>query len=131
MMDAGDSTQGVAAVEVAHERAPRQAPAFFHGAFTGVALAAVVAQVWLAVQLEPLRGAYKDMAAAALPFVLKSWWLWGAPVAGAVAVVGLMAVRPRTVAAYVVAAAVLVGVAIATWHLAYAPLWDVAGNIQE
>ncbi len=130
-MDAGDSAQGVAAVEVAHERAARPAPTFFHGAFAGVAIAAVIAQVWLAVQLEPLRGAYKDFGTATLPFTLKTWWLYGAPAVGFVAVAGLVVTRPRHVAVYAVVAAILVAAAVATWHLAYAPLWSLAPNISE
>jgi hypothetical protein len=130
-MDPADSAPSVGAVEVAHERAPAASPTFFHGALAGVAVAAVIAQAWLAVQLEPLRGAYKEMGTAALPFALKSWWLYGAPAAGVALVAALVAVRPRQLAAYALAAALLVGAAIATWHFAYAPLWELAGNIQE
>jgi len=130
-MDAGDSAQGVAAVEVAHERAARPAPTFFHGAFAGVAIAAVVAQVWLVVQLSPLRGAYKDFGTAALPFALETWWLYGVPAAGVATVAGLVVARPRQAAVYAVAAVVLIGLAIATWHFAYAPLWSLATNISE
>jgi hypothetical protein len=107
------------------------APSFAHGAFAGVAVAAVFAQIWLAVQLEPLRDVYRDMnPTRALPFVLASWWLYGAPATGALASAGLVAMRPRRVAAYAVLAVVLIGAAIATWHLAYAPLRELAGNIK-
>jgi hypothetical protein len=130
-MEPGDSAQGVAAVEVAHERPPRSAPTFFHGACAGIAVAAVVAQVWLAVQLAPLRGAFKDFGEAMLPFTLRSWWLYGVPGAGAVIVAALVALRPRSVFVYALAAALLVGAAIATWHYAYAPLWQLADDIKE
>ena len=130
-MDAGDSAQGVAAVEVAHERAARPAPTFFHGAFAGVAIAAVLAQVWLVIQLAPLRGTYKDLGAAALPFALQTWWLYGVPAAGIAMVAGLVVARPRQAVVYAVAAVVLVGLAIATWHFAYAPLWALTPNLSE
>ncbi len=129
-MEPGDSAEGVSAVEVAAEAAPRHAPSFFHGALAGIAIAAVVAQVWLAVQLAPLRGAFQDMASKE-PFVLRPWWLWGVPGAGAAAVAALMVLRPRRVVGYVLVAVLLVGLAIATWHLAYAPLYQLADEIKD
>ncbi len=131
MLEPGDSAEGVAAVEVAAETAPRLAPTFLHGAFAGIAVAAVVAQVWLAIQLAPLRDAYKDMGSGALPIVLRPWWLWGAPGAGAAVVAALMVLRPRQLASYALVAAALVLVAIATWHFAYAPLWQLADDIKD
>lgn len=130
-MEPGDSAPSVGPVEVALERAPAAAPTFFHGAFAGIAVAAVVAQAWLAVQLEPLRGAYKDFGTAALPFTLRTWWLYGVPAAGVTAVAALLVVRPRQAAAYALLAGVLVVAAIATWHFAYAPLYELAGNIKD
>ena len=130
-MEPGESAPSVGPVEVAHERAPGASPTFVHGAFAGVAVAAVVAQAWLAVQLEPLRGAYRDMGTAALPFALKSWWLYGVPAAGVAVVAGLVVLRPRQLAVYAASAVILVGAALATWHFAYAPLWELAGNLSE
>jgi len=131
-MDPGDSAEGVAAVEVVQEvAAARPLPTFFHGALAGLTFAAAIAQVWLAVQLAPLRDAYKDMGTHALPFVLHPVWLRGAPAVGLVVAAVLVIVRPRSLVPYAIAALVLSLAAIATWHFAYAPLWELAGNIAE
>lgn len=113
------------AVEVVVERTPAT---FVHGAMAGIALASIAAQVWLAVMLEPLRDAYRDMGGG-VPFVLASWWRWGMPVLGGVGVAALIARRPRSLGVYVALAVLMVAAAIATWRIAYAPLYSLSGNI--
>jgi len=130
-MDPQDSAPSVSAVEVAAASAPRSLPTFFHGALAGLSAAAAVAQVWLAVQLAPLRDAYKDMGSAALPFVLKPVWLYSAPIAGMLAAALLIVVRPRALGPYAAVAVASIAAALATWHFAYAPLWELAGNIAD
>jgi hypothetical protein len=135
-MQPDESGAGAPAVEVAVERA---LPSFVHGALLGVAVAAVLAQVWLAVQLAPLRDAYRGWGAfrpeslggPTYPFVLHAAWLWGVPAAGAAAVIALVVTRPRHLVLYGLLAVVLIVAAIATWHFAYAPINELAGNIQE
>lgn len=128
-MEPGDSA-GVGAVEVADDRVVgRPMPTFVHGACAGVAFAAVAAHCWLAVTLAPLRDAYRDMGSSRLPLVLYPAWMWGVPAAGLVALVMLVIRRPRGLVAYACVGAVLVATAIATWHFAYAPLWELSGNI--
>lgn len=124
-MEPGDSG-GVGAVEVAVEQ---PVPTFVHGACAGIALAVIAAHCWLAVTLAPLRDAYRDMGASALPLVLQPAWMWGVPAAGLVALAMLVIRRPRSLVPYVCLAAVLVVTAIATWHFAYAPLWKLSDNI--
>lgn len=124
-MEPGDSG-GVGAVEIAVEQSM---PTFVHGACAGVALALIAAHCWLAVTLAPLRDAYRDMGTGTLPLVLRPAWMWGVPAAGLVALAVLVIRRPRTVVPYACVAAVLLATAIATWHFAYAPLWEMSGNI--
>ena len=128
-MEPGDSG-GVGAVEIVDDRAiARPTPTFAHGACAGIALAAVAAHCWLAVTLAPLRDAYRDMGTSMLPIVLRPSWMWGVPAAGLVALALLVIRRPRSLVPYACVAAVLVATAIATWHFAYAPLWELSGNI--
>jgi hypothetical protein len=124
-MEPGDSG-GVAAVEVAVDP---PVPTFVHGACAGIAFAAIAAHCWLAITLAPLRDAYRDMGSASPPLVLQPTWMWGVPAAGLVALAVLVIRRPRSLVPYGCAAAVLVATAIATWHFAYAPLWEMSGNI--
>jgi hypothetical protein len=123
-----DEAPAAGAVEVVVERAPAT---FVHGAFAGIALAAVAAHVWLAVMLAPLRDAYRDMGSARIPFVLAGWWRWGVPLAGFVGIAALVARRPRSIVPYACLALALAAATIATWRIAYAPLDTLAGNISE
>jgi hypothetical protein len=129
-----ESGAGAPAVEAAISR---PLPSFVHGALAGVSAAAVAAHVWLAIQLAPLLDMYKDMGTADMPglraaaFVLRPRWLWGVPAVGLVALVGLLVRRTRNLAGYVVLAVLLIATAIATWHLANAPMTALAGSIQE
>jgi hypothetical protein len=133
-MEPDESGAGAPAVEVAVER---PLPSFVHGALAGVSAAAVLAHVWLAVQLAPLLGMYKEMGTADMPglraaaFVLRPRWLWGVPAAGLVALVVLVVRRPRSLMGYIALAAALLATAVATWHFAHAPISELAGNIQE
>ena len=122
-----DEAPAAGAVEVVVARPPAT---FIHGALAGIALASIAAQVWLAVYLAPLQGAFRDMGSRE-PFVLATWWRWGAPVAGLLALVAMLARRPRSLVPYGVLAVVLVAATIATWRIAYAPLDSLAGNISE
>lgn len=136
-LEPGDSGAGAAAVEVVPDAAlARPLPTFVHGALAGLSAAAVLAHVWLAVELAPLLGMYRDLAARpegmrAAAFVLQPRWLWGVPAAGAVALAVLLVRRPRRVVWYVALAAVLFATAIGTWHLARAPIDAVADTIRE
>jgi hypothetical protein len=132
-MDAGDSAQGAAAVEVAVEQ---PVPSFVHGALAGVSAAAVLAHVWLAIQLAPLSDMYKEMGTLppsirAAAFVLRASWRWGVPAVGAVALAVLLARRPRALAWYIALAAALLVTAVATWHFAHAPIYELAGTISD
>jgi hypothetical protein len=133
-MQPDESGAGAPAVEVATERA---VPSFVHGALSGMAAAAVLAHVWLAIQLAPALDAYKAMGGASMPglraavFVLRARWLWGVPAVGLVALVALLVRRPRSLVPYAVLAVLLIATAISTWHFAYAPMTALADNIQE
>jgi hypothetical protein len=133
-MQPEESGAGAAAVEVAMER---PVTSFVHGALAGVSAAAVLAHVWLAIQLAPVLDMYKQMGSADVPglraavFVLRPAWLWGVPAVGLVALVGLLVRRPRTLIPYAVLAVLLIAAAIGTWHFAYAPMNELAANIQE
>jgi len=133
-MQPDDSGAGAPAVEVAVEQ---RMPTFVHGALAGVSAAAVLAHVWLAVQLAPLLDMYKDMGSADMPglraaaFVLRPRWLWGVPAAGLVALVILLVRRPRSLVGYIALAAALLAAAVATWHFAHAPIYELAGNISD
>lgn len=120
-----DDAPTAGAVEVVVERTPAT---FVHGACAGIALASIAAQLWLAVMLAPLSDAYRDMGGG-VPFVLASWWRWGMPAAGIAGVAAVIARRPRSLVVYAALALALVAAAIATWHLAYAPLYSLSGNI--
>jgi hypothetical protein len=134
-MEPDESGAGAPAVEVATER---PLPSFVHGALVGIAMAAVLAHVWLAVQLGPVREAYRGWGAfrpeslggPTYPLVLHPGWLWGVPAAGLVALIALVVRRPRSLVAYGALAVLLVVTAIATWHLASAPFNELASNIQ-
>jgi hypothetical protein len=137
-MQPDESGAGAPAVEVAPEDAiGRPLPSFVHGALAGVSAAAILAHVWLAVQLAPLLDMYKEMGAGDMPglreaaFVLRARWLWGVPAVGLVALVGLLVRRTRGLAGYAVLAVLLIATAIATWHFANAPMTALAGSIQE
>ena len=67
---------------------------------------------------------------AATRLVLSGAWRWGIPVAGAVIIAALVAVRPRSSWPYVALAVVMLAIAIATWYLARLPVYELAGNIQ-
>ena len=121
-----DQSGGVGAVEVAVEQ---PVPTFVHGACAGIALAAIGALCWLAMWLAPLRDAYRDMGGRA-PFVVHPAWSWGAPAAGLVALVVLVVRRPRSLVPDAAVAVALVLAVAATWHFAYAPLNDLASDIQ-
>lgn len=123
--ESGHHAPSAGAVEVVAERAPAT---FVHGACAGIALASIAAQVWLAVMLAPLRDAYRDMGGG-VPFVLATWWRWGMPVLGVVGVAALIARRPRSLVGYAALAVMMVAAAIATWRIAYAPLYSLSGNI--
>ena len=128
-MEPGESGRE-GAVEIADQRAIGQpAPTFSHGACAGIALAALAAHCWLAVTLAPLRDAYRDMGAGGLPFVLRPAGMWGVPAVGLVALALLVLRRPRSLVPYACMALALVATAIATWHFAYAPLWELSGTI--
>ena len=133
-----ESGAGAPAVEVATEHAiGRPLPSFIHGALAGMSAAAVLAHVWLAIQLAPALDAYKAMGTANMPglraavFVLRARWLWGVPAVGLVALVAMLVRRPRSLLPYAVLAVLLIATAIATWHFAYAPMTALADNIQE
>jgi hypothetical protein len=125
-----DDAPAAGAVEVV-PFGKRPPATFVHGAFAGVAVAALAAHLWLSMMLAPLRDAYRDMGAASVPFVLAGWWRWGVPLAGAAGIAALVARRPRSIVPYACVAVVLVAATIATWRIAYAPLDTLAGNISE
>ena len=133
-MQPDESGAGAPAVEVATER---PVPSFVHGALAGVSAAAVLAHVWLAIELAPVLGMYRDLGSGDMPglraavFVLRAPWRWGVPAVGLVALVGLLVRRPRSLVLYGVLAVLLIATAIGTWHFAYAPMRAFVGNIQE
>ncbi len=111
----------------------RRSPEFAYGVGTGIAIAAVLAQLWLAYELRHLADMYRDMQAQALPaltrLMITPVWRWGMPVAGAAAVTGLVVVRPRAAWAYGVAAAALVIFVASTWYFSQVPIFQMAGDI--
>jgi hypothetical protein len=132
-MEPDESGAGAAAVEIAVERAM---PSFVHGALAGMSAAAVLAHVWLAVQLAPLLDMYKEMGSLpssirAAAFVLRARWRWGVPAVGAVALIALLVRRPRSLTWYIALAVALLATAMATWHFAHAPITELAGNISD
>jgi hypothetical protein len=107
--------------------------AFARGALTGVAASAVLVQIWLAVELAPMRAMY-DQFTGSLPaltsLVISPYWLWGAPGAGAIAVALLARRRPPGLVIYLLTALALVLVVAATWRFANAPLHELADAIR-
>jgi len=127
---AGSAPFPAAAVEVAIDRPPTS---FAHGVVTGIAAAAVLVQVFLAWELASFREMYKDFGGtlpAATKIVLTSGWRLGVPVVSAIAIVALIVRRPRIAWPYLAAALVIVAATLATWWLARAPLYELAGNIR-
>lgn len=131
-MDPTQSSELAAtAVEVVHGQPPSS---FAHGLFVGVAATVVLVQAWLAVELAELPAMYRDFTAELPPLTwlaTSRGWRWGVPLAGAVAVVALVARRPRRTWWYAAVAAVLVGMAVGTWWFAQAPIRELAGTIQD
>jgi hypothetical protein len=118
------------AIEVTAEAGP--AP-FVDGIATGIAIAAVVIQSFLAFELAAFRGMYRDLGGtlpAATRLVLTDGWRWGVPAAGALAITGLVFRRPRNSWAYLAVAVVMVAASVATWYLARMPVYELAGNIK-
>jgi hypothetical protein len=119
------------AVEVVDARPPGRA-GFAHGIAAGIAAAAVLVHVWLAVELASMRGMYRELGGPvpqATRLVLSRGWLLGVPIAGAFAVAMLVARRPRRLVLYVAVAAALVATAVVTNYLSTLPMRELAGNI--
>lgn len=102
--------------------------AFVRGICVGIAGTAVAIHLWLAVQFMDAQLMYADFAAA-LPtttlVVTSPLWLWGLPALGAVAVAALVHRRPRSLLIHAFIAALLLILAIATWHWTQAPLHEI------
>jgi hypothetical protein len=112
-------------------RAPSE---FARGIGTGIALSAVLAHLWLAIELSHLADMYKDFQAPHLPaltrLTITPLWRWSVPAVGLVAVMSLVVVRPRAMWIYALAAAVLVGTVMGTWYFSQAPIFELAGEIK-
>ena len=98
---------------------------FVRGVLVGVAATTVLAQIWLAIELAPMRDMYREYGAP-LPtlttIAVSPYWLWGVPTIGAIAVAALATRRPARLLVYALVAAALLLLAIATWRWAQAPL---------
>lgn len=105
---------------------------FVHGIATGVAAAAVLVHVWLAIELADYRDTYRDFGGplpAATRLVLSLPWRWGVPAAGAIAIAGLVTRRPRRLWSYLALALTLASTVVATYYLSQLPLRELAGKI--
>jgi hypothetical protein len=106
---------------------------FWAGVGAGVAGAAIAVHLWLAVLFDGMRHTYADFGGsipASTRLVLSATWRWGIPGAGVVALSLLVSRRARSAWPYGVLAIVLVLTAVATYLLAEAPLYALAGNIK-
>ena len=106
--------------------------AFAQGICVGFASVLVLLHVWLAFELTGMRAMYRDFGGevpAVTRVVISVGWMWGAPVAGALAVAGLLVRRPRATWPFVVVAALLLLSVAGTWHWSQQPLRELAGNI--
>ena len=107
--------------------------AFARGVLTGVAASAVLAQIWLAVELAPMRAMYGELDGslpALTSLVISPYWLWGVPGLGAIGVAALARRRPVGLAIYALTALALALLVAATWRFANAPLHELADKIQ-
>ena len=105
---------------------------FWAGVGAGVAGAAIAVHFWLAVVFDGMRRTYADFGGsipASTRLVLSATWRWGIPGAGIVALL-LVSRRARGAWPYGALAIVLVLTAVATYLLAQAPLYALAGNIK-
>lgn len=107
---------------------------FAAGVAVGLTLAAIAVQVWLAVQLAPLRGtwaAYVPESIANLSrLAVRAEWRWGVPVVSTALVVGLLVARVKRPHAYALVAALAIAAAIVTYVWAMAPFTALASHIR-
>ncbi|MDB4955525.1 MAG: hypothetical protein JWO36_3094 [Myxococcales bacterium] len=120
----------------AGEAAPvANSSAFAKGLASGIAISALLVQLWLGVEMQGMRGMYKDFGGAPLPVltrvVISPGWLLGVPALASLAIVFLIRKRPRPLNLYVGLAALLVATAVGTYWFAQAPLRELAGNISS
>lgn len=112
---------------------PRPA-SFVHGVLAGFGGVLVLIQLVLANDLRGVEGMYREFGdihiSALTKLTLSPAWLWGMPLVGAAAIVGLLIRRPRSLVLYVALAAVLAAATIMTWYYPRAPIYALAGNIQ-
>ena len=106
---------------------------FVHGVLLGLAAAAVLLHVWLAVRLAPFRELYAQFGGK-IPkltlFVLSPLWLWAVPVIAASEIAVLAWRRPRRSLDYLVLAGALLVTLLATWHYSQAPIHEMADSIR-
>ncbi len=113
----------------------REKPSFWHGVFAGFAGFIALGHLAYSATLGDLRGLYRDFGGVSVPtltrLTIHPAWIWGAPLAGLAAVVALLVARPRSLALYVVVAAVVSLVAGASYWYPQAPIYELAGNISN
>ncbi len=105
---------------------------FADGIGTGIAVLAIAAACWIATRAADFMHMYRDMGSQKLPpltrIVLTQPWIYAAPIALVAGLIGMYLWRPRGGMILLAVAAIVVD---AIWYLgAYAPIWQLAGNIQ-
>jgi hypothetical protein len=107
--------------------------AYWNGVLAGVAAAAVLAQLWLAVELCGYPGMYAQFGGklpALTRLAISPLWRWAAPLLGTSEVGVLLWRRPASTRLHGLVAGLLVAAVIATWYFAQAPLNALAEKIR-
>ena len=107
---------------------------FQKGVMTGVGVAMILVQSWLAIEMNDIASMYRDFGNVALPLTTRVTithaWLYGTPFAGSALIALLVIQRPAKLWPYVAVAGVLLAVVAATYWFPRAPLFMLAGNIK-
>src|SRR5687767_4359764 len=121
-------------VEVPGRHTPGARLGFAAGVAVGLTLAAIAAQVWLAVHLAPLRGTWAEFVPDSIAnlsrMAARSEWRWGVPLGSTVLLGALLVARVRRAYWYALVAALAIAAAIATYVWAMAPFTAVASAIR-
>ena len=100
----------------------------------GVAAIAIGLHAWLATSFGELRAFYADLPAdlpVATRLVLSPVWCWGVPVAGAIMLAVVVALRPRSRLPYALLAIIVLAALAITHHYAWAPLHELSAKLRS
>ena len=99
------------------------------GLTLGIAATATLAHVLFLSDAQGMREVYGSLGTeipVTTRITLSLAWMWGVPVACALAVAALLTFRPGSLVPYVVVAGAFVAALLATWHFPSAPFRELA-----